>query len=100
MFAGGALSYLVLIPMIKYFGAALLEPLAPATSKLIADMAIEGKDSIQSTYVLYIGAGAVAAGGMISLARSLPTIWHGLKSGLADFRGRRAVSRRLGVARK
>ncbi len=87
MFAGGALSYLVLIPMIKYFGAALLEPLAPATSKLIADMAIEGKDSIQSTYVLYIGAGAVAAGGMISLARSLPTIWHGLKGGLADFRG-------------
>jgi putative OPT family oligopeptide transporter len=87
MFAGGALSYLVLIPMIKYFGAALLEPLAPSTSKLIADMAIEGRDSIQSTYVLYIGAGAVAAGGMISLARSLPTIWHGLKGGLADFRG-------------
>ena len=87
MFAGGALSYLVLIPMIKYFGAALLEPLAPATSKLISEMAIQGKDSIQSTYVLYIGAGAVAAGGMISLARSLPTIWHGLKGGLADFRG-------------
>ncbi len=87
MFAGGALSYLVLIPMIKYFGSALLEPLAPATSKLISDMAIQGKDSIQSTYVLYIGAGAVAAGGMISLARSLPTIWHGLKGGLADFRG-------------
>ena len=87
MFAGGALSYLVLIPMIKYFGSALLEPLAPATSKLISEMAIQGKDSIQSTYVLYIGAGAVAAGGMISLARSLPTIWNGLKAGLADFRG-------------
>ncbi|HLM61228.1 MAG TPA: oligopeptide transporter, OPT family, partial [Pyrinomonadaceae bacterium] len=87
MFAGGALSYLVLIPMIKYFGAGLLEPLSPSTSKLISAMAIEGKDSIQSTYVLYIGAGAVAAGGMISLARSLPTIWHGLKGGLADFRG-------------
>jgi uncharacterized oligopeptide transporter (OPT) family protein len=38
--------------------------------------------------VLYIGAGAVAAGGIISLFRSLPTIWHGLKGGLADFRGR------------
>jgi len=87
MFAGGALAYLVLIPMIKYFGTGLLEPLAPATSKLISDMAIQGKDSIQSTYVLYIGAGAVAAGGMISLARSLPTIWNGLKGGLADFRG-------------
>jgi uncharacterized oligopeptide transporter (OPT) family protein len=87
MFAGGALSYLVLIPMIKYFGAALLAPLAPATSKLISEMAIQGKDSVQSTYILYIGAGAVAAGGMISLARSLPTIWQGLKGGLADFRG-------------
>lgn len=87
MFAGGALSYLVLIPMIKYFGAALLAPLAPATSKLISEMAIQGKDSIQSTYILYIGAGAVAAGGMISLARSLPTIWHGLKGGLTDLRG-------------
>jgi uncharacterized oligopeptide transporter (OPT) family protein len=65
----------------------LLEPLAPATSKLISEMAIQGKDSIQSTYVLYIGAGAVAAGGMISLARSLPTIWHGLKGGIADLRG-------------
>ena len=91
IFAGGALSYLVLIPMIKYFGAALLAPLAPATSKLISEMAIQGKDSIQSTYVLYIGAGAVAAGGMISLARSLPTIWNGLKGGLADFRGSKEV---------
>ncbi|MCY7374804.1 MAG: oligopeptide transporter, OPT family [Pyrinomonadaceae bacterium] len=86
MFAGGALSYLVLIPLIRYFGEGLAAPLAPAATKLIADMAIEGRDSIQGTYVLYIGAGAVAAGGMISLARSLPTIWHGLKGGLADFR--------------
>ncbi len=91
MFAGGALSYLVLIPMIKYFGAALLSPLAPATSKLISEMAVQGKDSIQSTYILYIGAGAVAAGGIISLARSLPTIWHGLKGGLADFRSGKEV---------
>ena len=91
MFAGGALSYLVLIPMIKYFGAALLVPLAPASSKLISEMVIQGKDSIQSTYVLYIGAGAVAAGGMISLARSLPTIWNGLKGGLADFRSSKEV---------
>ena len=89
MFAGGALSYLVLIPMIKYFGAGLAEPLSPATTKTIADMAIEGKDSIQSTYILYIGAGAVAAGGIISLFRSLPIILHGIRGGIADFRGRR-----------
>ncbi len=49
-----------------------------------------GPGQIRSAYVLYIGAGAVAAGGIISLARSLPTIWHGLRAGLADFqRGRR-----------
>ncbi|MDQ3321763.1 MAG: oligopeptide transporter, OPT family [Acidobacteriota bacterium] len=86
MFAGGALAYLVLIPMIRYFGEGLTAALAPATIP-ISEMGIEGRNSIQSEYVLYIGAGAVAAGGMISLARSLPTIWHGLKGGLADFRG-------------
>lgn len=90
MFAGGALSYLVLIPMIRFFGEALTGPLAPATT-LIRDMAIEGPGSIQSQYILYIGAGAVTAGGIISLARSLPTILHGLRGGLADFRSRRAA---------
>src|SRR5437762_7284243 len=54
-------------------------------------------NQIRSAYVLYIGAGAVAAGGIISLLRSLPTIWHGLKEGLKDFRGgaaaREAMSR-------
>jgi putative OPT family oligopeptide transporter len=92
MFGGGVLSYLVLIPMIKYFGSSLTKPLPPAMTKTIANMAIEHKDSIQSTYILYIGAGAVAAGGIISLVRSLPTIWHGLKGGLADFRSTKVAS--------
>jgi putative OPT family oligopeptide transporter len=89
MFAGGALAYLVLIPMIRFFGDALTEPLAPATT-LIRDMPIEGAGSIQSEYILYIGAGAVTAGGIISLFRSLPTIIHGIRGGVADFRARRA----------
>src|SRR5260370_12352863 len=46
-----------------------------------------GPSQIRGAYVLYIGAGAVAAGGIISLFRSLPTIWHGRKGGLADLRG-------------
>ncbi len=83
MCAGGVLAYLVLIPMIKFFGSSLSEPLAPGHD-LIRDM---GPDQIRGAYVLYIGAGAVAAGGIISLARSLPTIWHGLRGGLADLRG-------------
>jgi uncharacterized oligopeptide transporter (OPT) family protein len=70
--------------MIKYFGEGLTGPLAPELSKTIVEMS---PGQIRGAYILYIGAGAVAMGGMISLARSLPTIWHGLKSGLADLTG-------------
>jgi putative OPT family oligopeptide transporter len=84
MCAGGVLAYLVLIPAIKFFGSGLAAPLAPETTRLIKDMS---PNDIRSAYVLYIGAGAVAAGGIVSLLRSLPTIWHGLMEGLKDFRG-------------
>ena len=49
-------------------------------------------DDIREAYVLYIGAGAVAAGGIISMVRSLPLIWHGMKSGLADLRSMHGVA--------
>jgi putative OPT family oligopeptide transporter len=84
MCAGGVLAYLVLIPAIKFFGAGLAAPLAPETTRLIKDMS---PNAIRSAYILYIGAGAVAAGGIISMLRSLPTIWHGLREGLKDVRG-------------
>jgi putative OPT family oligopeptide transporter len=83
MVAGGVLAYLVLIPAIKYFGGGWVTPLAPETTHLIKDMSVS---QIQKGYILYIGAGAVAAGGIISLFRSLPVIWSGLKGGLADLR--------------
>ncbi|HKG96845.1 MAG TPA: oligopeptide transporter, OPT family, partial [Pyrinomonadaceae bacterium] len=83
MVAGGVLAYLVLIPAIKYFGGGWITPLAPETTHLIKDMTVS---QIQKGYILYIGAGAVAAGGIISLFRSLPVIWSGLKGGLADLR--------------
>ena len=83
MVAGGVLAYLVLIPAIKYFGGGWMTPLAPETTHLIKDMTVS---QIQKGYILYIGAGAVAAGGIISLFRSLPVIWSGLKGGLADLR--------------
>jgi putative OPT family oligopeptide transporter len=85
MCAGGVLAYLVLIPAIKYFGGVATGVIPPGTMP-ISQM---GPNDIRGAYVLYIGAGAVAAGGIISLFRSLPTIWHGLKGGLADFRGRK-----------
>jgi putative OPT family oligopeptide transporter len=78
MAAGGVLSYLLLIPMIKFFGDMLTVPLAPGV-KLIHNMS---PNDIRSAYVLYIGAGAVATGGLISLIRSIPMIWHGLSAGL------------------
>jgi putative OPT family oligopeptide transporter len=84
MLAGGALSYLVLIPLIKYFGDAAAGAVAPATGATIAEM---GPHEIRGEYILYIGAGAVATAGIISLFRSLPTIWSGLRSGLGDLFG-------------
>src|SRR5205823_2577305 len=83
MCAGGVLAYLVLIPAIKFFGSGLTAPLAPGTV-LISEMT---PDAIRGAYVLYIGAGAVAAGGIISLVRSLPTIWASLLEGVKDVRG-------------
>jgi putative OPT family oligopeptide transporter len=88
MCAGGVLAYLVLIPAIKFFGSGMTTPLAPGTVP-ISEMS---PGQIRGAYVLYIGAGAVAAGGIISLFRSLPTIWHGLKGGLADLRGGQAAA--------
>ena len=81
MAAGGVLSYMLLIPLIKFFGDGLLTPLAPAT-KLISEMS---PHEIRGAYVLYIGAGAVATGGLISLARAMPLIWRSLASGLSGF---------------
>src|ERR1700704_5860361 len=88
MCAGGVLAYLVLIPAIKFFGSGMTTPLAPGTVP-ISEMS---PSQIRGAYILYIGAGAVAAGGIISLFRSLPTIWHGLKGGLADLRGGQAAA--------
>ena len=83
MVGGGILAYLVLIPMIKFFGAGMTGVLPPGT-RLISEMS---PSQIRGAYVLYIGAGAVAAAGIISLFRSLPIIMHGLREGLRDARG-------------
>lgn len=87
MCAGGVLASLVLVPMISYFAEGLQTPLAPETTVLVRDMA---PGAIRDAYVLYIGAGSVAAGGLISVFRSMPTIWHGLRGGLRDFNAAKA----------
>lgn len=79
MLAGGVLSYLVLIPMITFFGGMSGAVLYPGTVP-IATMDIA---AVRNAYVLYIGAGAVAAGGIISMGRSLPTIFGSLRTSFA-----------------
>ena len=88
MIGGGVLAYLVLIPMIKFFGQGMAAAVPPGTIP-ISEM---GPSDIRGAYVLYIGAGAVAAAGIISLARSLPLIVHGLTQGLRDARNGAVVS--------
>ncbi len=82
MVAGGALSALVIIPAINLWGSGLTEPLFPETAKLIRDMSAY---EIWNRYVRYIGAGAVATGGIITLIRSIPTMIESFKLGLGQL---------------
>ncbi len=73
MFAGGVLSWLVLIPMIVLFGESII--MYPGVDSTIGEMFADGGASaIWGSYIRYIGAGALAAGGIISLIKSLPLI--------------------------
>lgn len=69
MFAGGVLGWFVLIPLISVFGIDNI--IAPATDAAISAM---DPSTIWGSYIRYIGAGAVAAGGIISLVKTLPMI--------------------------
>jgi putative OPT family oligopeptide transporter len=70
MVGGGILAYLVLIPMISFFGGRMAEALAPGTLPI----SVMSPDGIRSAYILYIGAGAVATAGILSMFRSIPTM--------------------------
>ena len=87
MCAGGVLAYLVLIPAIKFFGVPGTV-IAPGTMP-ITDMS---PDDVRAAYVLYIGAGAVAAGGIVSMIRSLPTIANGIRGGWESIARRSGTS--------
>jgi len=81
MAAGGVLSFLVLIPAIQFFGGGLTEPLFPGL-ELIKDM---DEMEVRNAYLLYIGAGAVAMGGIISVFRAIPTIVGSFQAGLKNI---------------
>ena len=90
MMAGGVLSFVILVPLITHFGGALAEPFGPGVTAKISEMS---PHEIRNAYLLYIGAGAVATGGFISLARSLPTIVHAFKRGLGSLGAKSAPKR-------
>ncbi len=85
MFAGGLLSWMVLIPIIVLFGEQLI--LYPGDMPIGQMFAEGGASAIWSSYIRYIGAGALAAGGIISLVKSLPLIVRTFKDAVKSMKG-------------
>jgi putative OPT family oligopeptide transporter len=82
MVGGGLLSWLVLIPAIALFGEGRAVPLYPATVP-ISEMS---PGDIWNRYIRYIGAGAVAAGGIINLIKAMPTIVDSFRASFRDLK--------------
>lgn len=83
MVAGGLLSWIGLIPLIDLFGHGLAQPLFPEKMMPIAQMSA---DQIWTRYIRYIGAGAVAFAGIITVIKSVPTMYNSFKIGLHELR--------------
>lgn len=90
MFAGGVLSWLVLLPLLTILGAYIPVPFPPifatnpATGMPFKILEMNAAQ-LWSAYIRYIGAGAVLAAGLITLARTLPTIVASAREGIKDF---------------
>jgi len=84
MFAGGVLSWLVLLPLLSYLGNYMTVPLppVPASGLRIDEMSAQ---QLWSAYIRYTGAGAVLAAGLITLARTIPTIVTSFRESVKDF---------------
>lgn len=85
MVGGGLLSSLIIIPAIAYWGTGRATPLYPETTLTIAEMS---PSLIWSRYVRYIGAGAVATAGIITLIRSIPTMIESFRVGASQLKER------------
>ena len=91
MFAGAILGWLVMIPAIYLFGANTI--LYPATVTIAEVWKSGGASGIWSNYIRYIGAGAVAAGGIISLVKSLPLICRTFVDALRGMMNKEAIGK-------
>ncbi len=88
LFAGGVFSWLVLMPAIKFFGS-----LAPNSALYPSTVPIPqmSPDELWASYIRPMGAGAVAAAGLITLLKTMPTIFSALSAGLKDVRAKQAA---------
>ncbi len=88
MFAGGFLSWMVLIPLIATFGEGFAGPFFPEMMKPISMMS---PSEIWTRYIRYIGAGAVAFAGIIAVIKALPTMYASLRVGLHELTKKRVL---------
>jgi putative OPT family oligopeptide transporter len=98
MFAGGVLSWLVLLPLLSIMGNYLTVPFppVPASGLRIDQMT---PNQLWSAYIRYTGAGAVLAAGLITLARTIPTIISSFRESLKDFSAKAGAPARLRTER-
>jgi putative OPT family oligopeptide transporter len=98
MFAGGVLSWLVLLPLLSIMGNYLAVPFppVPASGLRIDQMT---PNQLWSAYIRYTGAGAVLAAGLITLARTIPTIVSSFRESLKDFSAKTGAPARLRTER-
>jgi putative OPT family oligopeptide transporter len=89
MVAGGLLSWLGIIPLISYFGENLNLPLFPEKTLPIAMMTA---DQIWDKYIRVVGAGAVAVAGIITVIKSIPTMYNSLRMGIRDVSLKKQMS--------
>ena len=95
MFAGGTLSWFVLMPLIALFGAdATIFPASKTVTELLT-MEGGGPSALWSNYIKYIGAGAVATDGIISLIKSLPLIIRTFKQAIDSMKNKNAAHKGL-----
>lgn len=85
MVGGGLLAWVIIIPTIAWWGDAFTSPVFPESANLIHDMS---PSQIWTRYVRYIGAGAVATAGIITLIRSIPVMVQSFKIGTGELRHR------------
>lgn len=85
MVGGSAIAWLIIIPVIEMIGRGMTEPLYPETVQLITSMSPE---TIWTRYIRYVGAGAVATAGIITLLKSMPMIITSFQEGIRGLRSR------------